>query len=555
MGTDGGRGTVGGGAPAGPVDLDAWVARSAEGGAADPDRLDDLDATATLARAERVLRLRRAAEVEDLELCLRWADLHASDPAGDPGANPVGGPRFGPPGGERLVDLGGPGTPMVRELALCELAAARETHVLSVRSVVADALDLRHRLPLTWAVTRSLECEPWLARKVASLTRVLDADVVGLVDRAVADAIGGHSPGRVLALAEAKVVEADPEGHAERVREERERRYVTLTRRDLTGLRGIVARVEEGDAEWFAATLERVADILAGRPEHAATPATDGSEAHPATSRDHLRAHALGWMARPADLLRLLLEHAGDAGDAGNAGAEQEVEWGPRDWAADEGAPAAPAHPERAWRPHPDLTAAETLAALDRVDLSPLRPRRTLYVHLGADALADRAVGGGPAAGTARAEGLGPVVLDHVGALLAAHGLAEVTVTGVVDLGDHIDTSAYEHTEAQKERIALLHTRDAFPHSSGRDARAAGEAGRLDNDHPGGWRPDGPPGQTSTRTSQPLGRTGHRAKTHLGWTCTPLVPGTTHWRSPHGLTRVVTATGTHRCGPVVGPAP
>ncbi len=56
--------------------------------------------------------------------------------------------------------------------------------------------------------SREGRCELWVARKVASMTRNLDPAAAGLVDRAVAEAVD-QGPGRLLAIAEAKVIEAD----------------------------------------------------------------------------------------------------------------------------------------------------------------------------------------------------------------------------------------------------------------------------------------------------------------------------------------------------------
>ena len=131
--------------------------------------VEDLDAAETLAAVESAVRDRRAAEVRELELALHWADLHADDPrdARDPGL-PV------PPGGPRLVQLGGAGTPQVVDLSICELAVARGQHSQSVRALVADGLDLRHRLPELYTALREGRVELWVARKVASMTRKLD---------------------------------------------------------------------------------------------------------------------------------------------------------------------------------------------------------------------------------------------------------------------------------------------------------------------------------------------------------------------------------------------
>src|SRR5215218_9539533 len=171
--------------------------------------LDDLDAAQVLLAAQEMTERQRAIDVEDLQLLARWAELHAADPMGAPGAR-----RRWDNGGDRLVLVGGEGTPKVQELSLCELAAARQVHLLRLRAMLADVLDLQHRLPRTWMVVKALGCDVWVARKVAALSRKLSEDVVHIVDAAVADAIAGESPGRVLELAEAKVIEADLAAHA-----------------------------------------------------------------------------------------------------------------------------------------------------------------------------------------------------------------------------------------------------------------------------------------------------------------------------------------------------
>src|SRR4051812_36785429 len=102
--------------------------------------LDDLDPAATLAVAGESVRARRDAQVTELEVCLRWADLHADDPQAEPGAIP---PRYG---GDRLVTIGATGTPPVQQLSLLELGIGLECSEARARNTLADALDLRHRL-------------------------------------------------------------------------------------------------------------------------------------------------------------------------------------------------------------------------------------------------------------------------------------------------------------------------------------------------------------------------------------------------------------------------
>jgi hypothetical protein len=354
-------------------------------------------------------------------------------------------------------------------------------------------------LPDTFALVLALKAEPWVASKVASLCRHLAAEVVGIVDEAVAAAIAGEAPSRVLAIAEAKIIEADQDAHERRRRAEAQRRHVSLTRTDATGLRNVIARVTSGDAAWVDAMLTRVAEILAARPENGGA------------SRDLLRSLAFGWLARPADLLTLLLE-SGDVpaavGDEPDGDPDQEE----------------PITPSRAVALPADL-----LGALRTLDPRRLRSRACLYLHLHEATLS------GLASGVARVEDLGPHVLAQVRDLLAH---ANVTVKPVIDVHHALSVNSYEHPEAIKERIHLLRPVDAFPH-------AARTSRNVDLDHPVPYDPGGPPAQTHSHKSQPLGRTAHRAKTHLGYQATPLPTGEIVWRTPHGRHRIVDPHGSH----------
>ncbi|MCW2791490.1 MAG: hypothetical protein JWO76_588 [Nocardioides sp.] len=464
----------------------------------------DLDPGATLAGLEDVVRRRREVEIEDLLLVAHWCDLHGTDPRDDPRPDPS---IPLPPGSDRLVRLGGEGTPRVRELTMCELGVARGVHTLSARAAAADVLDLRHRLPASWAVFLGGGADAWLVRRVASLTRELSPAAAAVVDAAVARVIGTQAPGRVLSIVEATIIEADPEAHQARLDQERDRRFVSLSRVDAVGLRHVMARVSAGDAAYVDAVVSRVADILATRPEHAGD------------SRDLLRSLAFGWLARPAELLALLLEHTEPDDDATEPDATE----------PDATEPDA-THPDL---PRPLALPADLLPALRAVKASRLRPRTVLYVHLHEAALS------GAAPGVARVEGIGPVALSQLTELL---GHSHVTVKPVVDLTERISSLAYEHPRSVKERIHLRHPGDVFPHAT-RTSRT------VDLDHPVPYDPLGPPGQTSSHTGRPLSRTPHRAKTHLAYRVTALPTGETLWRTPHGLHRLVDSAGTHRLDP------
>lgn len=472
--------------------------------------VDHLNPTGTLALVEEVLLARRAAEVDDLRLALHWADLHASDPLlGPEGRRPFR------PGGNRLVRVGGEGTPLVQDLCLAELGVARRVHPLTARALVADGLDLRHRLPATWAQVEALRAEVWVARKVAVLTRDLDPAAAGVVDEAVAAAIPGQSPARVLELAQAKVIEVDRAGHRARLEAQRRRRHVTLCRSDEVGLRLVIARVEAGDAVWMDAMLNRVADVLATRPD--LRPHTP-----PELERDELRSLAFGWLARPAELLTLLLESADDGELAPNDG----------ETAPDHGETDPDEPPSEDAEPHVSRALALPAAAVEllrRVDPRRLAPKATVYVHLHQGAVE------GTHGGVARVEGLGPLLLEQVRDLL---GHANVALKPVIDLADRVAVDAYEHPETVKERVHLRIRGEVFPHG-----RVTGRT--ADMDHPVPYNPLGPPGQTGDDNAGPLSRTPHRAKTHLGYRVTQTGLTEYVWSTPHGLHRLVDEHGTH----------
>jgi hypothetical protein len=445
-----------------------------------PSGLEDLGERELLDTATGLRRARRLAEVDEMRVAAQWAVVH------------------GQPRDERdpMSQPGGDGTPAVREYCLAELAMAQESHALTARALIADTLDLIHRLPRTWAVVRAGSCEPWVARKVAVLSRALLADTVGVVDRAVSRAIAGHAPSTVLGIARAKVIEADPETHAAERARVRHERYVRLSRADEFGYRHLIARVTAGDATWLDAMVDRVADILAQRHGHD-------------HNHDELRSLAMGWLARPADLLTLLLEHTD------------------KDTGKDDGEPAE----QPAWAPDHMGANLRRLQALSPRQLASLRGRGHLFVHI-----TDTALRTGT--GTVRVEGVGPVSVPQLAEIL---GHADVTVQPVLDLRDRRRADAYEHPEAVKDHVWTQTGGDVFPYSPRTATRDT-----VDFDHSTPFDRTGPPGQTGPHNSGPLRRRHHRWKTHGGYRCHTAGPGRHLWQTPHGLYYLVDHLGTRR---------
>ena len=285
--------------------------------------------------------------------------------------------------------------------------------------------------------------------------------------------IATEAIGRVLEVAEAKVVEADTELHEQRCEAERRRRYVGLGRTDEHGLRTLIARLEAGDAAAVDAVVHRVAEIIA--PRH--------PEAHP----EELRALAFGWLARPAELFTLLL--APTDADFGPAPGQQpalDLEL------TDPEQDSEPAAPSRALAFPADL-----LDALRDIDLRPLAPRAVLHVHLHEAALHS-------GDGVARVEGFGPLTLTRLAELLRTH---QVKVQPVQDLSDRVRYTAYEHPESLRDQVHLITGGDYWPY-------ATSTSRNVDLDHPTPFdhgdegraspaRPDRPPQLRPPRPTTP----------------------------------------------------
>lgn len=119
----------------------------------------------TLVAVSRLHAARVDADAALFELAARFADLHSGDSL--PRSRTV------LAGMERAVQVGGEGTPWVAEFAYAELGARMQRGTWSAKRYVADALDVRHRLPLTWARVQAREARIGNARLVASRTRHL----------------------------------------------------------------------------------------------------------------------------------------------------------------------------------------------------------------------------------------------------------------------------------------------------------------------------------------------------------------------------------------------
>jgi hypothetical protein len=218
--------------------------------------IEEHDVVETLDAAESIFLARLEADAELFELAAHFADLHSGHTS----------PRHRRtlPGMERSVQIGGTGTPSVAEFALAEFGARIRMGTVGTRFYVADALDVRHRLPLIWRQVRSRSARIGYVRLVANKTRHLSVEAVALVDAAMADFVDGSLPwSRFEARLLGKVVAADPEAAAARESAKAAEQVARRTRGSEDGTAGFYIRSTIGVIARIDASIAYLADALA----------------------------------------------------------------------------------------------------------------------------------------------------------------------------------------------------------------------------------------------------------------------------------------------------
>ena len=427
--------------------------------------LVELDGAATLAAAEANEHALITAETRRLCIAAHWADLHPGDA--------VAQSRL--PGIEHPVRLGGEGTPTVAGFAAAELGCVLRISDGAACRLIGDALDLRHRLRLIWAAAAAERVPAYQARHIATATRYLTAEQAGWVDAQLAPALGAVSWGRLQTLLEAKIIEADPVGAEQQAALAAQQRFVRLGRGSEHGLKLIIARANAGDAIWFKATIDRIADILARQGD------TDPVEVR--------RSKAIGILAQPAHALDLLCQHQDDDWDGPAEPADPPCD--PEDGDVDgsveiadqdteqqaqpadqqvvpNGQRAERADPDRADAPAEEGTHRSLQLTPPPFDPDRARPRAVIYVHFSEESLS-------AGRGVARVEEVGPVLLRRLRFLLGDR--CSISLKPVIDLpAGHLPVDSYEIPARLREQLQLRYPADMFPY-------AATVSRRLDMDH------------------------------------------------------------------------
>lgn len=390
----------------------------------------------------------------------------------------------------------------------------------------------------------------------------------GWVDTEVAEYADGRlSWARFCDVVDGKVAAADPDAEAER--RAAEDQFVRVGQSNEHGIKTLYIRALGRDVVFFEVMVEQVAAALG---HFADTQETDRAK----ESHDIRRARAIGIMAQPVLLARLLTAYADASSSAEDASPSTHTHTNTTNSSAGDGhgdghgdvAQGGLFDPQDEDHPAPeDETGAEVcaacggsgvssdgtafarpaadhpaLAGLPRLgDLATLAagrallPAVTIYLHFDGEAVTRGQDG------IARWEGGGPITLAQVREHFGPH--CQLTIKPVIDLGGQAPVDAYEIGDHRREAVHLRTPCDIWPWG---DNRTRGQ----DIDHTERYvSPDegGPPGQTGLHNLGPMMRFHHRTKTHAtGWQVRQPFSGIFVWRTPLGDYLLEDHTGTRR---------
>jgi hypothetical protein len=119
------------------------------------------------------------AQADVLLAAVTWAEQHPPESI-DLAATWVVG------GGDTGLPLAGPGAPLVAEFCIAEFAVALGMSTDSGRRLIADAVELKYRLPRVWARVQAGDLASWKGRRIAQATLGLSREAVAFVDAQVA---------------------------------------------------------------------------------------------------------------------------------------------------------------------------------------------------------------------------------------------------------------------------------------------------------------------------------------------------------------------------------
>jgi hypothetical protein len=246
-----------------------------------------LTTTEVIDRVRAARRAAQAAAVEELQMALAWAHLHPC-PANETPAH------WGEADlhDEGLAPLAGPGAPWVAEFAPAELAAALGITQDAARQLIADALELTHRLPKLWQRVLAGRVPVWRARLIARETTDLSVKAATFADRLIAATPRKINQVRAEKLVQEARLYFDPDRAVADEDEALAKRGVWLRHGAAPATTDVLMTLDTPDAELLDASIGRIA--------------ADLKELGDSDSVDVRRARAAGILADPQHALDLM---------------------------------------------------------------------------------------------------------------------------------------------------------------------------------------------------------------------------------------------------------
>lgn len=511
----------------------------------------ELSRSALLDTATALSEAERRAQVDQLRLAQEWATANGPDTL-----DPDTGAKIGR---ASVRFYGGQGTPQAATTAGAELGARLGRSTAAGDSLIADAQDLRYRLPEHWGRVEALEVAPSYARFVARKTRDLSPEAALYVDHAVALYADGRIPwSRFEARVDAAIKAADPAVAEAKEKAARERQFAFASRHSEDGMRSFVLRTDALGIARLDATVGHLAEALAAL----------GCDA----PVDHRRAMAMILLANPAEAVKVLAAFAAwkdrpadpDEDGPGNALRDPSLPADPS--VADEGAgkelDGIVAEADELWRSSGNATDSAG-GRKPVIDWTRLLPALTLFIHLyggrihAAEPPPDDGASDPPPriafVGADRCEAPEIVRIEGIGAATEAwlrthfslHPGQKLVVKPVIDLENLAPVDAWEIPERHRTAVRLMTPADCFPWASATTNRPDSWTG-MQIDHTQPWRADAGAGQSRLGNYGPLTQFHHNLKTHCGWDVKQPYPGIYLWRDPTGAIYLVDHTGTRK---------
>ena len=317
--------------------------------------------------------------------------------------------------GDTGIPIAGEGAPLVSEFCIAEFALAIGRSTDAGRSVVADAVELKYRLPRVWARVQSGDLEAWRARRIAEDTLGLTREAAAFVDAQVAPfahRIGIAALERLVAEAVARFM---PDRAAEDAAKAADGRHFAIEHQQVSfnGTSQITGELDLADALDLDAAVTQGAETLKAL----------GSTESLDVRRSHRRRPHRPQPARP--------------------------------------------RPHRSGRSSATTVVEQRAQRADRRDHhaeEAPKPRQiVLYVHLSEEAITGTSNG----LELARVENQRQVVTADQIRTWCANPDAQVVVKPVIDLNEHIHVEGYEVPARLREQAVLRdHRRNLGSHAT-----------------------------------------------------------------------------------------